>query len=138
MTATFTLGHGQVAVFVAIDHCSAECVGIHVALHGTRHEALEPVRQGLAERFGSVEKGAARGVAIRHYRGSQYMSRDFQRGAGCLYQPVSGRRDGERGRLRAGGGGCAGGRLVIGLASGPWLMPLRRRAREGPCAGCCK
>ena len=37
MTATFTVEHGQVAVFVAVDHCSAECVGIHAALHGTRH-----------------------------------------------------------------------------------------------------
>jgi transposase InsO family protein len=27
MTATFTALHGQVAVFVAVDHCSAECVG---------------------------------------------------------------------------------------------------------------
>ena len=32
----------------------------------TRHEALEPVRQGVAERFGSVEKNAAEGLAIRH------------------------------------------------------------------------
>jgi putative transposase len=79
MTATFTVEHGQVAVFVAVDHASAECVGIHVALHPTRHEALEPVRQGVAERFGSVEKDAARGLAIRHDHGSQYMSRDFQR-----------------------------------------------------------
>ena len=47
MTATVTVQHGQVAVFVAIDHCSAECVGIHAALTGTRHEALEPVRQGV-------------------------------------------------------------------------------------------
>jgi putative transposase len=73
------LDHGQVAVFVAVDHCSAECVGIHAALHGTRHEALEPVRQGVAVRLGSVGKNAARGLAIRHDHGSQYMSRDFQR-----------------------------------------------------------
>jgi putative transposase len=79
MTATFTLEHGQVAVFVAVDHCSAECVGIHAARHATRHEALEPVRQGVAERNGRVEKDAARGLAIRHDHGSQYMSRDFQR-----------------------------------------------------------
>jgi putative transposase len=32
-----------------------------------------------AERFGSVEKLAADGLAIRHDHGSQYMSRDFQR-----------------------------------------------------------
>jgi putative transposase len=28
LTATFT-GEGQAAVFIAVDHCSAECVGIH-------------------------------------------------------------------------------------------------------------
>ena len=79
MTAAFTLEHGQVAVFVAVDHASAECVGIHAALHGTRHEALEPVRQGVADRFGGVERNAAEGLSIRHDHGSQYMSRDFQR-----------------------------------------------------------
>ena len=79
MTAAFTVEHGQVAVFVAVDHCSAECVGIHAALHGTRHEALEPIRQGVTERLSGVEKGAASGLAIRHDHGSQYMSRDFQR-----------------------------------------------------------
>ncbi len=79
MTAAFTVEHGQVAVFIAVDHCSAECVGIHAALHGTRHEALEPIRQGVTERFGGVEKAAAAGLGIRHDHGSQYMSRDFQR-----------------------------------------------------------
>ena len=43
MTAAFTVE--QAAVFIAVDHCSAECVGIHAVLHGTRHEALEPIRQ---------------------------------------------------------------------------------------------
>ena len=84
MTAAFTLEHGQVAVFVAVDHCSAECVGIHAALHGTRHEALEPIRQGVTERLGGVEKGAASALAIRHDHGSQYMSRDFQKEIGWL------------------------------------------------------
>lgn len=79
MTATFTVEHGQVAVFVAVDHYLAEGVGIHAALHGARHEALEPIRQGVAERFGAVEKEAAAGLGIRHDHGSLYMSRDFQR-----------------------------------------------------------
>ena len=79
MTTTFTTEHGQVAVFVAIDHCSAECVGIHAALRGTRHEALEPIRQGVVERFGAVETDAAPGLSIRHDHGSQYMSHDFQK-----------------------------------------------------------
>ena len=79
MTAAFTTEHGQVAVFVAVDHCSAECVGLHAALRGTRHEALEPVRQGVVERFGAVEKDAAKGLSIRHDHGSQYMSHDVQK-----------------------------------------------------------
>ena len=79
MTTAFTLEHGQVAVFVAVDHCSAECVGLHAALRGTRHEALEPIRQGVVERFGRVQEDAAKGLSIRHDHGSQYMSHDFQK-----------------------------------------------------------
>jgi transposase InsO family protein len=78
MTATVTVQHGQVAVFVAVDHCSAECVGIHAALNGTRHEALEPVRQGVRARFGAIGKDVAAGLSLRHDHGSQYMSHDFQ------------------------------------------------------------
>ena len=78
MTTAFTTEHGQVAVFVAIDHCSAECVGLHAARRGTRFEALEPVRQGVVERFGGVETDAAQGLSLRHDHGSQYMSHDFQ------------------------------------------------------------
>src|SRR3954464_15380263 len=44
LTTTLT-GEGQVAVFVAIDHCSAACVGIHAARRATRFAALEPLRQ---------------------------------------------------------------------------------------------
>ena len=79
MTAAFTLEHGQVAVFVAVDHCSAECTGIHAALRATRHEALEPIRQGVVERFGPIGQDAARGLSIRHDHGSQHMAHDFRR-----------------------------------------------------------
>ncbi len=53
LTATVTLRDGQVGVFVAVDHCSAECVGIHAAKRATRFEVLEPIRQGARERFGA-------------------------------------------------------------------------------------
>ncbi|HEY7494409.1 MAG TPA: hypothetical protein VIH59_25325 [Candidatus Tectomicrobia bacterium] len=46
MTTTFTSEAGQVAIFIAVDHFSAECVGMHAAQQGTRFEALEPIRQG--------------------------------------------------------------------------------------------
>jgi hypothetical protein len=44
MTATVTTDEGQVCVFVAVDHCTSECIGIHASLSGTRFEALEPIR----------------------------------------------------------------------------------------------
>jgi len=51
MTTGWT-GEGPAAVFVAVDHHSAECVGFHAGRHGTRFEALEPLRQGVREHFG--------------------------------------------------------------------------------------
>ena len=62
MTTTFTRQDGQVAIFIAVDHCSAECVGIHAATHGTRFEALEPIRQGVCAHFGTFEQDVAQGV----------------------------------------------------------------------------
>jgi putative transposase len=78
LTTTVT-GEGQAAVFVAVDHCSAECVGVHAALRATRFEALEPIRQGVRRCFGAFGKDAARGLAVRHDHGSQYMADAFQK-----------------------------------------------------------
>jgi putative transposase len=78
LTATWT-GQGQAAVFVAVAHRSAECVGIHAAARATRFEALEPVRQGVRRYFGAFAKDAARGLSVRHDHGSQYMSDAFQK-----------------------------------------------------------
>jgi putative transposase len=78
LTATWT-GEGPAAVFIAIDHCSAECAGIHAAARATRFEALEPVRQGVRRHFGGFAAGIARGLAMRHDHGSQYMSDHFQK-----------------------------------------------------------
>jgi putative transposase len=96
LTSVMT-GDGQAAVFITVDHCSAECVGIHRAQRarsapeGTargsgqrasrsadRFEALEPVRQAVREHFGGFAKGAAAGLQLRHDHGSQYVSHDFQ------------------------------------------------------------
>ena len=78
MTTTVTTGEGQVCVFVAVDHCTAECIGIHASKSGNRFEALEPLRQGVREHFGGFDRGIAAGLAIRHDHGSAYMSDDFQ------------------------------------------------------------
>ena len=79
MTTTVTTGEGTAHVFVAVDHCTCECVGLHAAKKGNRFEALEPLRQGVRQHFGHFETGAARGLRIRHDHGSNYLSHDFQR-----------------------------------------------------------
>jgi putative transposase len=79
MTTTVTTGEGLAHVFVAVDHCTCECIGLHVAKGGDRFEALEPLRQGVREPFGGFDRGVARGLAIRHDHGSAYMSDDFRR-----------------------------------------------------------
>ena len=89
-------GEGQAAVFVAVDHHrqsrwsvppgrqaqpaegSAECVGIHASRRADRFEALEPIRQAVRERLGAFAKDIARGLALRHDHGSQYLSHHFQ------------------------------------------------------------
>ncbi len=77
LTSVMT-GEGQAAVFIAVDHCSAECVGIHASRSADRFEALEPVRQAVRERFGAFAKDIAGGLALRHDHGSQYVSHHFQ------------------------------------------------------------
>jgi putative transposase len=78
MTETVTVRDGRARVFVAVDHCSGECVGSHAARSGNRFEALEPVRQGVLRHFGRIERHAAKGLSLRHDHGSNYMSGDFQ------------------------------------------------------------
>ena len=78
LTAAWT-GEGPAAVFIAVDHCSAECVGIHAAARATRFEALEPIRQGVRRHFGGFARDIAKGLAVRHDHGSQYMSDHFQK-----------------------------------------------------------
>ena len=77
-TACLTTREGSATVFIAVDHCTQECVGIHAARPGTRFEALEPLRQGLREHFDGYEANVARGLALRHDHGSQYLSDHFQ------------------------------------------------------------
>jgi transposase InsO family protein len=78
LTSTVTVEDGQVGVFVAVDHYTAACVGIHAAVRCTRFEALEPVRQGVRASFGGFREDIARGLTLRHDHGSQYLADDFQ------------------------------------------------------------
>src|SRR5437763_11209123 len=78
LTTTIT-GEGQAAVFVAVDHCSAECVGIHAHPQATSFQDLEPIRTGVRQRYVGFDTARARGLAVRHDHGSQYMSHHFRR-----------------------------------------------------------
>lgn len=77
-TTVLTLDEGNATVFIAVDHCTSECVGIHAAKRGDRFEALEPIRQGVRDHFGTYDAGAAKGLTLRHDNGTQYTSDDFQ------------------------------------------------------------
>ena len=77
LTSVMT-GEGQAAVFIAVDHGSAECVGIHASNSANRFEALEPVKQAVREHFGAFAKDVATGLQLRHDHGSQYVSHHFQ------------------------------------------------------------
>ena len=78
LTSTMT-GEGQAAIFVTVDHCSTECVGIHAARWATRFEALEPLRQAVRACFGAFGAGVAGGLELRHDHGSQFVADDYQR-----------------------------------------------------------
>ena len=76
-TSTLT-AEGPATIFVAVDHFTAECVGIHAARRGTRWEALEPLRQGIRTSFSRYGPGIAAGLALRHDHGSQFLSDAYQ------------------------------------------------------------
>jgi putative transposase len=77
LTSVMT-GEGQAAVFITVDHCSTECVGIHASHSADRFQALEPVKQAVRQCQGGFAKGIAAGLRLRHDHGSQYVSHDFQ------------------------------------------------------------
>ena len=76
-TSSWT-AEGVGTIFLAVDHCTGECIGLHAARRGTRFEALEPIRQGVREQFGGYQTAIAAGLSLRHDHGSQFMSDAFQ------------------------------------------------------------
>lgn len=77
-TRVWTRSDGLAWVFVAVDHCTSGCVGVHASRFGNRFEALEPIRQGIRTHFGEPVEKIALGLGVRHDHGSQYTSEDFQ------------------------------------------------------------
>ena len=75
-TTTVTVSvMGAAFVFVAVDHCTTECIGLH-AKRGTRFEATGADPPGRPSSFGEIGDGVARG--LRHDHGSNYLADDFQ------------------------------------------------------------
>lgn len=77
-TGVMTLEEGLVTVFIGVDHCTSECIGVHAAKAATRFEALEVLRQGAREQFGKYGANVAAGLTVRHDNGSQFVSRVYQ------------------------------------------------------------
>jgi putative transposase len=77
-TTTLTRYEGAISVFVMVDHATAECMGLHAARRGTRHEAIETLKQGVHEVYGAYSGAIAVGLAMRHDHGSPFVSELFQ------------------------------------------------------------
>ncbi len=66
--------------FGAIDHCSEDVVGWHVAKRGDRWAALEPIRQGVQRRHGWYAPRIAVGLGAPHGLGATVHGASVSRG----------------------------------------------------------
>jgi len=80
-TQVTTVEHGKVWIFGVAEHWNAELLGWHVTKHGTRFEAIQALAMAVRQQFGHLCAGAARGLALRHDHGSNFMADHFQKQA---------------------------------------------------------
>jgi len=78
-TQVTTVRDGKVWLFGVAEHWNAELLGWHVAKHGTRYEAIQALGMAVRQQFGHLGAGAARGLALRHDHGSNFMADVFQK-----------------------------------------------------------
>jgi transposase InsO family protein len=76
-TRFYTLEDGWCWFFGAIDHCSEDIVGWHVAKKGDRWAALEPIRQGVRVHLHGYAPKIALGLGLRHDWAPQYTAHQF-------------------------------------------------------------
>jgi transposase InsO family protein len=76
-TRFYTLENGWCWFFGAIDHCSEDIVGWHVAKKGDRWAALEPIRQGVRAHLQGYAPKIALGLGLRHDWAPQYTAHQF-------------------------------------------------------------
>ena len=78
MTTTVTGGEGTACVFVAVDHCTTECIGLHAAKREPASRPWSPSARVSANASAVSATVAARGLRLRHDHGSNYLADDFQ------------------------------------------------------------
>jgi putative transposase len=78
-TQVTTVQDGKVWLFGVAEHWNAELLGWHVAQRGTRYEAVQALGMAVHQQFGHLGAGAARGLALRHDHGSNFMADVFQK-----------------------------------------------------------
>jgi transposase InsO family protein len=76
-TEAWTREEGRCAVFVIVDHASGE-VWYDAAKRMDRFAAADLLREVCSERFGSVERAVASGLALRYDGGSCFRSDHYQ------------------------------------------------------------
>jgi hypothetical protein len=76
-TQITTVQDGKVWLFGVAEHWNAELLGWHVTKHGTRFEATQALSMAVRQQFGHLSAGAARGLALRHDHGSNFMADHF-------------------------------------------------------------
>jgi putative transposase len=81
-TQITTVQDGKVWLFGVAEHWNAELIGWHVAKRGTRFEAIQALSMAVRQQFGHLGAGVARGLALRHDHGSNFMSDVFQKQIG--------------------------------------------------------
>jgi transposase InsO family protein len=78
-TQVTTVQHGKVWVFGVAEHWNAELLGWHVTKSGTRFEATQALSMAVRQQFGHLSADVARGLALRHDHGSNFMADHFQK-----------------------------------------------------------
>jgi len=78
-TQITTVQDGKVWLFAVAEHWNAELLGWHVAKAGTRFEATQALGMAVRQQFGHLSADAARGLALRHDHGSNFMADHFQK-----------------------------------------------------------
>ena len=77
-TQIVTVQDGKVWLFGVVEHWNAELLGWHVSKIGSRFEATQAVAMAVRQQCGELRAGAARGLALRHDHGSNFMAEHFQ------------------------------------------------------------